>query len=92
MPDDGLLPSDGQWQERAKQAYLTFKPLDGKFDDNVIVQIKNGPMDFQIREPVSPLLAGALKHTNIMMEVQAAHEYTGQASATATFILHCLAL
>ena len=70
---------DGQWQERAKQAYLTFKPLDGKFNDNVIVQIKNGPMDFQIREPVSPLLAGALKRTNLMMEVQAAHEYTGQA-------------
>ena len=38
---------DGQWQERAKQAYMTFKPLDGKFDDNVIVQVKNGPMDFQ---------------------------------------------
>ena len=64
--------------ERAKQAYVTFMPLDGKFDDNVVVQIKNGPMDFQVREPISPLLAGALKHTNLMMEVQATQEYTGQ--------------
>lgn len=42
----------------------------GKFEDNVIVQVKNGPMDFQIREPISPLLAGGLKKTNILMEVR----------------------
>ena len=41
--------------DRAKQAYIEFQPLDGKFDDNVIVQIKNGPIDFQPREPYSPL-------------------------------------
>lgn len=63
--------------DRARAAYDNFIELDGKFDDNVILQIKNGPMDFQVREPVSPLL-GALKHTNMMLEVQAAQEYTGQ--------------
>ena len=51
--------------------------LDGTFDDNVILQIKNGPMDFQVREPVSPLFGG-LKKTNMMLEVQIAQEYTGQ--------------
>jgi alpha-glucuronidase len=50
-----------------------------QFDRNVVIQVKNGPMDFQVREPVSPLLTGALRHTNVMMEVQAAQEYTGQA-------------
>ena len=52
--------------------------LDGKFDDNVVVQIKSGPMDFQVREPISPLLAGGPTKTNVMMEVQATQEYTGQ--------------
>lgn len=66
-------------EDRARQAYDTFVPLDGGFDDNVVVQIKNGPIDFQVREPISPLLAGALTSTNVMMEVQAAQEYTGQA-------------
>lgn len=61
----------------ARQATDTFVPLDGLFDDNVIIQIKNGPYDFQIREPLQPLI-GALKKTNIMMEVQATQEYTGQ--------------
>ena len=65
-------------EDRAKQAYDTFVPLDGQFADNVVVQIKNGPMDFQVREPISPLLAGALNRTSVMMEVQAAQEYTGQ--------------
>lgn len=65
-------------EDRARQAYNVFKPIDGGFDDNVVVQIKNGPMDFQVREPVSPLLAGGLTRTNVMMEVQAAQEYTGQ--------------
>eukprot|EP00466_Bigelowiella_natans_P005846 jgi/Bigna1/78912/fgenesh1_pg.58_\ len=64
-------------RDRAVQAYLTFKPLDGKFKDNVIVQIKNGPIDFQVREPVSPLFGG-LRQTNVMIELQAAQEYTGQ--------------
>ncbi len=63
--------------DRACAAYDYFKPLDGCFDDNVILQIKNGPMDFQVREPVSPLFCG-LKATNVMLEVQAAQEYTGQ--------------
>jgi hypothetical protein len=64
-------------EELVKQSYSTFAPLDGAFDHNVVLQIKNGPMDFQIREPLHPLL-GALKKTNVMMAVQAAQEYTGQ--------------
>jgi alpha-glucuronidase len=63
--------------DRAVQAYDTFMPLDGKFMQNVVVQVKNGPMDFQVREPVSPIL-GQLPKTNVMLEVQAAQEYTGQ--------------
>ncbi|WP_435169914.1 alpha-glucuronidase family glycosyl hydrolase [Paenibacillus glycanilyticus] len=63
--------------DRARAAYDHFKPLDGRFKDNVILQIKNGPMDFQVREPVSPLF-GAMEHTNQMMEFQIAQEYTGQ--------------
>lgn len=63
--------------DRARAAYDHFMELDGLFDDNVILQIKNGPMDFQVREPVSPLFGG-LKKTNMMLEVQIAQEYTGQ--------------
>jgi alpha-glucuronidase len=63
--------------DRARAAYDHFKPLDGKFKDNVILQIKNGPMDFQVREPVSPLF-GALECTNQVIEFQIAQEYTGQ--------------
>lgn len=63
--------------DRARAAYDHFIGLDGKFRDNVILQIKNGPMDFQIREPLSPLF-GALKSTNQMMEFQITQEYTGQ--------------
>ncbi|OMC75971.1 alpha-glucuronidase [Paenibacillus odorifer] len=63
--------------DRARAAYDHFKPLDGRFNDNVVLQIKNGPMDFQVREPVSPLF-GALEHTNHLMEFQIAQEYTGQ--------------
>ncbi len=62
--------------DRAKASYDYFAPLDGQFDDNVILQIKNGPMDFQVREPISPLF-GKLKHTHQMLEVQIAQEYTG---------------
>lgn len=63
--------------DRARAAYDNFAKLDGKFDDNVLVQIKYGPIDFQVREPVSPLIA-ALKHTNQTLEFQVTQEYTGQ--------------
>ena len=63
--------------DRARAGYDHFMPLDGKFADNVILQIKNGPMDFQVREPISPLFGG-LEKTNMMLEVQIAQEYTGQ--------------
>ena len=63
--------------DRARAAYDHFIPLDGEFDENVILQIKNGPIDFQVREPVSPLFGG-LKNTNQMLEVQITQEYTGQ--------------
>lgn len=63
--------------DRARAAYDNFMPIDGQFKDNVILQIKNGPMDFQVREPVNPLFGG-LKATNMMLEVQIAQEYTGQ--------------
>ena len=63
--------------DRAKAAYDNFLKLDGKFDDNVILQIKNGPIDFQVREPISPLFGG-LKKTNQILEFQIAQEYTGQ--------------
>jgi alpha-glucuronidase len=63
--------------DRARAAYDIFHPLDGKFDNNVVVQIKNGPIDFQVREPVSPLFAG-LHHSNEAIELQVTQEYTGQ--------------
>ena len=63
--------------DRAAQAYEVFKPLDGHFADNVILQIKNGPLDFQVREPVSPLL-GAMPKTNQVLELQIKQEYTGR--------------
>ena len=63
--------------DRARAAYDNFMTVDGQFRDNVILQIKNGPMDFQVREPVAPLFGG-LKHTNMMIEFQIAQEYTGQ--------------
>jgi len=63
--------------DRAKAAYDNFHPLDGAFDDNVIIQIKNGPIDFQVREPASPLFAG-LHRTNESIELQITQEYTGQ--------------
>ncbi len=63
--------------DRARAGYDYFKNLDGEFASNVILQIKNGPMDFQVREPVSPLFGG-LQKTNQMLEVQIAQEYTGQ--------------
>ena len=63
-------------QDRAKQAFNEFMPLDGQFRDNVIVQVKNGPVDFQPREPFSPLF-GAMKETSIMPELQITQEYLG---------------
>ncbi|MCU4674039.1 alpha-glucuronidase [Catenovulum sp. 2E275] len=63
-------------EERSKQAYSEFKPLDGKFRENVMVQVKNGPIDFQPREPISPLF-GATKQTPMMMEFQITMEYLG---------------
>lgn len=62
--------------DRANQAYEEFIGLDGQFSDNVIIQIKNGPIDFQPREPVSPLFF-ALKKTKMMVEFQITQEYTG---------------
>ena len=63
-------------EDRAKQAYLEFMPLDGLFRDNVIIQVKNGPIDFQPREPFSPLF-GAMKKTTVMPELQITQEYLG---------------
>lgn len=85
-----LAPHDGivMWRafvygdadpDRAKRAYNTFMPLDGLFEDNVIVQVKSGPIDFQPREPAHPLF-GAMTQTNIMMECQITQEYLGHAT------------
>lgn len=63
--------------DRAKAAYDIFHPLDGNFAENVIIQIKNGPIDFQVREPASPLFGG-LQKTNQAIELQITQEYTGQ--------------
>jgi alpha-glucuronidase len=67
---------DAQSPDRAKQACEEFVPLDGQFRDNVIIQIKNGPVDFQPREPFSPLF-GQLENTNVMAEFQITQEYLG---------------
>jgi alpha-glucuronidase len=63
--------------DRFKQAYDEFKPLDGTFKKNIMVQVKNGPIDFQPREPFSPLF-GAMPKTPLMMEFQITQEYLGQ--------------
>ncbi len=87
MLADALAPHKGivMWRafvykpdgdDRAKQAYKEFTPLDGKFRSNVIIQVKNGPVDFQPREPFSPLF-GAMKHTTLMPEFQITKEYLG---------------
>jgi len=85
---DALAPHNGivMWRafvydqnvpdDRTKQAYNEFINLDGKFRDNVIIQVKNGPLDFQPREPFHPLF-GALKNSNIMAEFQITQEYLG---------------
>lgn len=71
---DNNVPDD-----RAKQAYTEFKPLDGKFNSNVLVQVKNGPIDFQPREPFHPLFGGMPK-TPLMLELQITQEYLGFAT------------
>ena len=63
--------------DRPCAAWNLYKPLDGAFDDNVILQVKYGPFDFQVREPVSPLLLG-MDQTALSLELQLAQEYTGQ--------------
>ncbi|MBP1639544.1 MAG: alpha-glucuronidase [Bacteroidetes bacterium] len=90
MMADALKPYGGivMWRafvysasdnDRAKQAYEEFVPLDGQFRDNVIIQVKNGPIDFQPREPFSPLF-GAMKKTSLMPEVQITQEYLGHST------------
>jgi len=69
-------PSD---PDRAKQAYLEFQPLDGQFLDNVIIQVKNGPIDFQPREAFTPLFS-SLKKTKVMAELQITQEYLGHSN------------
>ena len=68
-----------QSPDRANQACLEFMPLDGQFADNVIIQIKNGPVDFQPREPYSPLFT-SLQKTPMMVEFQITQEYLGAAN------------
>lgn len=68
---DDKVPDD-----RAKQAYNEFKPLDGTFRKNVLIQVKNGAIDFQPREPFHPLF-GAMPQTPLMMEFQITQEYLG---------------
>lgn len=65
--------------DRLKKAYADFHPLDGAFARNVFVQVKNGPLDFQPREPVHPLFGG-MPHTPLMMEFQVTQEYLGQST------------
>ncbi len=66
-----------QSNDRVKQAYEEFMPFDGRFADNILIQPKNGPLDFQPREPFSPLF-GAMQQTPLMMEFQITQEYLGQ--------------
>ncbi|HUB82622.1 MAG TPA: alpha-glucuronidase family glycosyl hydrolase [Bryobacteraceae bacterium] len=73
--------------DRARAAYDNFHGLDGQFDANVIIQIKNGPIDFQVREPASPLFAG-LEKTSEAIELQVTQEYFGQAKHT-VFLVPC---
>ncbi|MBC2838561.1 alpha-glucuronidase [Robiginitalea sp. SC105] len=66
-------------EDRAKQAYSEFAPEDGKFRDNVLLQVKNGPIDFQPREPIHPLF-GAMPETPLLVEFQITKEYLGFAT------------
>lgn len=83
-PYDGLLiwrafVYSPEQTDRFREAYDEFVPQDGKFDENVLLQVKNGPIDFQPREPFSPLF-GALPNTNTMLELQITQEYFGFAN------------
>jgi alpha-glucuronidase len=71
--------SQDEPDDRAKQAYNEFVPLDGKFHEGVLLQVKNGPIDFQPREPFHPLFGG-MPHTPLMLEVQITKEYLGFAT------------
>ncbi|MGQ3227756.1 MAG: alpha-glucuronidase family glycosyl hydrolase [Blastomonas fulva] len=71
--------ADTDPEDRAKQAYTEFKPLDGSFADNVLVQVKNGAIDFQPREPFHPLF-GAMPRTPLIAEFQITKEYLGFAT------------
>lgn len=72
--------NESNWKaDRANAAVDFFKPLDGKFEDNVVVQIKYGPIDFQVREPASPLFAN-LFNTSTAIELEVTQEYLGQQS------------
>ena len=73
----GFVYSNVAAQDRIKQAYDEFKPLDGAFRENVIVQVKNGPLDFQPREPFHPLF-GAMSKTPLVLELQITKEYLGE--------------
>jgi alpha-glucuronidase len=78
--------------DRAEEAYNEFVPLDGKFRNNILIQAKNGPIDFQPREPFHPLF-GAMKKTPVMMEFQITQEYLGCATHLvylATLYKECL--
>lgn len=91
MLADALAPHGGivMWRafvysaenpvDRTMQAYDEFMPLDADFRENVVIQVKNGPLDFQPREPFSPLF-GAMRHTPVMMELQITKEYLGLAT------------
>jgi alpha-glucuronidase len=71
--------SDEEPTDRVRQAYDEFQPLDGEFRDNVLIQVKNGPLDFQPREPFHPLF-GAMPETPLMLELQVTKEYLGMAT------------
>ena len=71
--------SNRQGEDRARQAFDQFVPLDGRFRDNVLIQVKNGPLDFQPREPVHPLF-GAMPKTPLALEFQITKEYLGFAT------------
>lgn len=74
---DHLMDWRNPKNDRARAAYDNFRRLDGEFDRNVVLQIKHGPIDFQVREPASPLF-GALPNTNEAIELQITQEYLGQ--------------
>jgi alpha-glucuronidase len=71
--------SENVKEDRARQAYTEFRPLDGTFRQNVLVQVKNGAIDFQPREPFHPLF-GAMPRTPLMLELQITREYLGFAT------------